>query len=350
MKNKVFTTDSGQIYVTCLLLIIIILFICNLIFGSVSIPIRSVCNILLGNETEKSSWSFIILQSRLPQAFTALLCGAALSVSGLLLQTAFNNPLAGPSILGINTGASLGVALVMLVFGSSIGKAGLFSLSGSLAIITGAFVGSGLILGAILFFSTLVKSNLMLLIIGIMVGYITSSAISLINFFATAEGVFSYTLWGMGDFSGVSREQLPFFSLMIIIGLFISILLVKPLNALLLGERYAANLGISIGRIRWILLFATGLLTATATAFCGPISFIGLAVPHISRLLLGSSNHTILLPVTLLMGAVVALLCNLICILPGENGLLPLNAITPILGAPVIIYVIINQKKIQYFH
>ena len=186
MKNKVFTTDSGQIYVTCLLLIIIILFICNLIFGSVSIPIRSVCNILLGNETEKSSWSFIILQSRLPQAFTALLCGAALSVSGLLLQTAFNNPLAGPSILGINTGASLGVALVMLVFGSSIGKAGLFSLSGSLAIITGAFVGSGLILGTILFFSTLVKSNLMLLIIGIMVGYITSSAISLINFFATA--------------------------------------------------------------------------------------------------------------------------------------------------------------------
>ena len=312
MKNKVFTTDSGQIYVTCLLLIIIILFICNLIFGSVSIPIRSVCNILLGNETEKSSWSFIILQSRLPQAFTALLCGAALSVSGLLLQTAFNNPLAGPSILGINTGASLGVALVMLVFGSSIGKAGLFSLSGSLAIITGASVGSGLILGTILCFSTLVKSNLMLLIIGIMIGYITSSAISLINL--------------------------------------ISILLVKPLNALLLGERYAANLGISIGRIRWILLFATGLLTATATAFCGPISFIGLAVPHISRLLLGSSNHTILLPVTLLMGAVVALLCNLICILPGENGLLPLNAITPILGAPVIIYVIINQQKIQYFH
>lgn len=321
----------------------------NLLYGSISIPVDAVVNILLGKSVEKSSWTFIVLESRLPQAVTALLCGAALSASGLMLQTAFNNPLAGPSIIGINSGASLGVAIVMLIGGGTV-SAGVYTLSGFFSIIFGAFMGSMIVMGAILFLSTLIKSNIMLLITGIMIGYITSSAISLLNFFATAEGVHSYMIWGMGNFGGVSLHQLPYFSLFTILGLIITILLIKPLNALLLGTRYAENLGINIKRTRNILLIATGLLTAVTTAFCGPVSFIGLAVPHIARLMLGTSNHNSLLPVTLLSGSIVALLCNIISILPGENGIIPLNAVTPILGAPIIIYVIINQRKIQYFN
>lgn len=318
-------------------------------FGSVRIPAEAVCDILLGQEVEKASWSFIIWESRFPQCITALLCGAALAASGLMLQTAFNNPLAGPSILGINAGASLGVALVMLVGGGTLAT-GVFSFSGFFSVIIGAFVGSMLVMGLILFFSTLIKSNIMLLITGIMIGYITSSAISLLNFFATAEGVHSYMIWGMGNFGGVSREQLPYFSLFTAAGLLLTILLIKPLNAMLLGTRYAENLGVNIRRTRNLLLIATGLLTAVTTAFCGPVAFIGLAVPHIGRLMLGTSNHNVLLPITLLTGGAIALLCNLLCVLPGESGIIPLNAVTPVLGAPVILYVIINQRKIQYFN
>lgn len=321
----------------------------NLLFGSVSIPAGAVLDVLLGNEVEKASWSFIIWESRFPQTITALLCGGALAASGLMLQTVFNNPLADPSILGISSGASLGVALVMLAGGGMI-VTGAFTLSGFFAVIIGAFIGSMVVMGAILFLSTLIKNNIMLLIAGIMIGYITSSVISLLNFFATSEGVHSYMIWGMGNFGGVSLAQLPYFSLFIVIGLILVVLLIKPLNALLLGTRYAENLGINIRRTRNVLLISTGLLTAITTAFCGPISFIGLAVPHIARLMLGTSNHNILLPITLLTGAVVALLCNLICVLPGETGIIPLNAVTPVLGAPVIIYVIVNQRKIQYFN
>ena len=222
--------------------------------------------------------------------------------------------------------------------------------SGFFSIVLGAFIGSMVVMGLILFFSTLIKSNIMLLITGIMIGYITSSAISLLNFFATAEGVHSYMIWGMGNFSGVSLEQMPYFAIFTLSGLTLAILLIKPLNALLLGTRYAENLGVNIKRTRNLLLIATGILTAVTTAFCGPVSFIGLAVPHIARLLLGTSNHNSLLPVTLLTGSAIALLCNLICILPGESGIIPLNAVTPVLGAPVIIYVIINQRRIQYFN
>ena len=321
----------------------------NLLFGSVNIPAEAVWHILTGNEVEKASWSFIVWESRLPQAITALLCGMALAASGLMLQTTFNNPLADPSILGISSGASLGVALVMLAGAGTI-TAGVFTLSGFLSVIIGAFIGSMLVMGIILFFSTLIKNSIMLLIIGIMIGYITSSAISLLNFFSTAEGVHSYMIWGMGNFGGVSLQQLPFFSLVTAAGLLITILLIKPLNALLLGTRYAENLGINIRRTRNLLLVATGLLTATTTAFCGPISFIGLAVPHIARLMLGTSNHNSLLPVTMLTGGAIALLCNFICILPGEAGIIPLNAVTPVIGAPIIIYVIVNQRKIQYFN
>ena len=341
--------NKGTKYGLVLTLLILVLVAGNLFFGSVSIPAEAIVRILTGGEVEKESWSFIVWESRVPQALTALLCGAALAGSGLMLQTAFNNPLAGPSILGINSGASLGVAMVMLLGGGSLATAGI-TLSGFFSIVVGAFIGSMVVMGIILFFSTLIKSNVMLLITGIMIGYITSSAISLLNFFATAEGVHSYMIWGMGNFSGVSMEQMPYFATFTLAGLILAILLIKPLNALLLGNRYAENLGVNIKRTRNLLLIATGILTAVTTAFCGPVSFIGLAVPHMARLLLGTSNHNSLLPVTLLTGSAVALLCNLICILPGESGIIPLNAVTPVLGAPVIIYVIINQRRIQYFN
>lgn len=341
--------QKGYLYGSILVVVILMLAAANLLFGSVDIPARAVIDILAGQEVERETWYFIVWESRFPQCVTALLCGAALSASGLMLQTVFNNPLADTSILGISSGASLGVALVMLAGGGTI-AAGAFTLSGFFSVILGAFAGAALILGLILFLSTLIKNNIMLLIAGIMIGYVTSSLISLLNFFATAEGVQSYMIWGLGNFGGVSLRQLPAFSAMTLVGLVVSILLIKPLNALLLGTRYAENLGVNIRRIRNILLAATGLLTAVTTAFCGPVAFIGLAVPHMARLMLGTSNHNSLMPVTLLTGSAVALFCNLICILPGETGIIPLNAVTPVLGAPVIIYVIINQRKIQYFN
>ena len=238
-----------KVLIAILLLLLIALCAANLWFGSVQIPASAVWDILCGRESEKEVWRFIVLESRLPQMAAALLSGAALAVAGLLLQTVFNNPLAGPSILGIDTGASLGVALVMLFCGGNLGLTESTTLTGFTAIIAGAFAGSVVVLGTILFFSTLVKNNIMLLIVGIMVGYITSSVISLLNYFATAEGVHSYTIWGMGNFSGVTGEQLPYFALSVGVGLAIAILLIKPLNALLLGDRYAANLGVKL-RIR----------------------------------------------------------------------------------------------------
>jgi iron complex transport system permease protein len=328
---------------------LVVLFLANLFVGSVRLPFGEVLNVLTGGGAVKSTWEFIVLQSRLPQAVTALFAGAALAASGLMLQTVFNNPLASPSLLGITGGASLGVAVVMLLTGGTIGGslAG-FSFSGNLAVIVGAFLGAAGVLGVVILFSIVVRSNIMLLIIGLMVGYLASSVISLLNFFATAEGVFHYTIWGMGNFSGVSLRHLPFFCTAVAVGLGIALLLVKPMNALLLGERYAANLGVRVRSVRVWMLAATGLLVAVVTAFCGPVAFIGLAVPHIVRLLTGSSDHRLLMPGAILGGGAVALLCNLITVLP-EGSVIPLNAVTPLVGAPVILYVIINQKRIPYF-
>lgn len=348
-KSVHMKANKGYIYGCALAGIIVVLMAANLAFGSVDIPLKAVGNILFGGEVEKESWQFIVWESRVPQCITALLCAAALSASGLMLQTVFSNPLADSSILGISSGASLGVALVLLAGGGSI-VAGEFALSGFLSVVAGAFAGAVLVMAVIMFLSVVIKNNVMLLIAGIMIGYVVSSVISLLNFFSTAEGVHSFVIWGMGNFGGVSMAQLPGFSIVTLLGLLVAILLIKPLNALLLGTRYAENLGINIRRIRNWLLLATGLLTAVTTAFCGPVAFIGLAVPHMARLMLGTSNHNSLMPVTLLTGSAVALLCNLICILPGEAGIIPLNAVTPLLGAPVIIYVIVNQRKIQYFN
>lgn len=328
-------------------LAIALLFALNLFLGSVAIPPGQVLNALLGAEVEKSSWAYIVLESRLPQAVTALLCGTSLAASGLMLQTAFRNPLAGPSILGITNGASLGVAIVMLLSGGVIG-AGIFGadihVAGLLAVITSAFLGAMAVMAILLLLSRVVRNSVMLLIVGIMVGYLTSSLISLMNAFASADNVHSYVMWGMGSFSDVSLSQLPWFAVVSLVGLLLAILLIKPLNALLLGDDYARNLGFDITRIRTLLLVATGLLTAISTAFCGPVSFLGLATPHIGRMMIGTDNHKLLLPITILTGAAIALLCNLLCILPSDT-ILPLNAVTPIIGAPVILYVILKARS-----
>ncbi|MBQ0073312.1 MAG: iron ABC transporter permease [Prevotella sp.] len=327
--------------------LLLFLIAANLFCGSVDIPVAETLRILTSGEATKASWQYIILDSRLPQTITALLCGASLAASGLLLQTAFRNPLAGPSILGITNGASLGVALVMLLTG------GVLSLSGSdihftgvIAIIAGAFLGALIVIAILLAFATVVSNHIMLLIVGIMVSYLTSSIVSILNFFANADNIQSFVLWGMGSFSDVSNAQLPWFSAICLLGILCALLLIKPLNALLLGDNYAENLGINTRSARRQLLIVTGILTAVTTAFCGPIAFIGLAVPHIARMITKTSNHAILLPATMLCGANIALLCNIICTMP-HNMIMPINAITPLFGAPVIIYVLTSKLKIE---
>lgn len=321
----------------------VLLFAANIFFGSVDIPISEIIDILAGNDPQRESWRMIILNSRLPQAVVAMLCGMALSAAGLMLQTLFNNPLAGPEVFGINSGAGLGVAVVMLLLQGSF-VAGNMNIAGYFAILAGAFIGALAITGIILLFSLMLRGNIFLLIAGMALSYLTSSLIALLNYFSTAEGVHSYLIWGMGNFGGVSLQQLPLFATISMIAILCTLLMMKPLNALLLGEIYAENLGINTGRIRWIILLLTGLLTAIVTSFCGPISFIGLAVPHIARLLLNSNNHRLLLPSTLLTGGCVTLLCNMLCHLPGESGLIPLSAITPLIGAPIIIYVVLKSR------
>ncbi len=346
MREAARKYNRSKIAMWSMAALLLALFPLCLVLGSVSIPLDETLNILMGNEASRSTWRVIVLETRLPMACTAMLAGAALSVAGLLLQTTFDNPLAGPSILGISTGSSLGVAIVMLALGGTIGN----TFGSYLSVLTGALLGAGIIMLILLLFSSMVKNSVMLLIIGIMVGYLASSAISLLNFFSTQEGVHSFVIWGLGNFSGVTLDRLPVFAALIIISLGLSFLLIKPLNALLLGARYAENLGVNIRATRNRLLVLSGLLTAVVTAFCGPIGFLGLIVPHIARLALRSSNHAVLLPATALCGAVIALLCVIISIIPASSGVIPINAITPVIGVPIIIYIILNRKRILYFN
>ena len=320
-----------------------------LLLGSVDIDASVVFNILTGRDSDNEAWNIIVMQSRLPMIVTAILAGAALSVSGLLLQTTFNNPLAGPSILGVSTGAGLGVAIVMLAMGGTIGGVFGETIGSYMATLFGALVGAGIVLVILISFASIVKSSTMLLIIGILVSYLASSVISLLNSVASEQGLHSYVAWGFGNFAGVSLEQLPVFSTIIFVALIASLLMIKPLNALLLGTRYAQNLGVNTHSTRNILLLITGVLTAVVTAFCGPIGFIGLVVPHIARLTLNTSEHSRLLPVTMLTGAAVALFCSLLSV-TSPHGIIPINAITPIIGVPIIIYIILNRRRINYFN
>lgn len=320
------------------------LFMAGLMTGSVSIPCSAVWHVLVGDEAVVSeSWRFIILESRLPQMVTAMLSGACLATAGLMMQTVFRNPLAGPDVFGINGGAGLGVALVMLLAGGSV-TLGTLGVTGNVAILAAAFAGAMAVMAIILFSSTLVRDGVMLLVIGIMVGYLSSSVVTLLNYSATEQGIRSFMLWGMGSLDGVTPSLLPLYVTITLTALVLSLLMVKPLNLLSLGDNYARNLGLNTRRARNYALLLTGLLTAVVTAYCGPIAFIGLAVPHIARLLTVTDDMRRLLPITMLTGAVVTMACHLLCFVPGEAGLLPLNAVTPLIGAPVIIYVIIRKR------
>lgn len=320
------------------------LFIAGLMTGSVSIPCSAVWRVLIGeDEGVSESWRFIILESRLPQMVTAMLSGACLATAGLMMQTVFRNPLAGPDVFGINGGAGLGVALVMLLAGGSV-TLGTLGVTGNVAILAAAFAGAMAVMAIILFSSTLVRDGVMLLVIGIMVGYLSSSVVTLLNYSATEQGIRSFMLWGMGSLDGVTPSLLPLYVTITLVALVLSLLMVKPLNLLSLGDNYARNLGLNTRRARNHALLLTGLLTAVVTAYCGPIAFIGLAVPHIARLLTVTDDMRRLLPITMLTGAVVTMACHLLCFVPGEAGMLPLNAVTPLIGAPVIIYVIIRKR------
>ena len=343
------TRSRYIITVIALTLLLVLLALACLAFGSVDIPVGRIVDILSGKGSGNKAWDIIILQSRIPMIATAALAGAALSISGLLLQTTFNNPLAGPSILGVSSGAGLGVAIVILAMGGSLGGLLGENVGSYIAILVGALIGAGVVLLLLIAFSMIVRSNTMLLIIGILVSYLTSSVVQLLNSVATEEGVHNYVSWGFGNFSGVSVAQMPVYAGIIILALIGSALMVKPLNAMLLGSRYARNLGVNVTRSRNVLLLITGVLTAVVTAFCGPIGFIGLAVPHIARLSLGTSNHSRLIPATILAGADIALLCALVSVI-NPHGIIPINAITPIIGVPIILYIILNRRRIQYFN
>lgn len=334
--------DMKKVIIALFAVALLLLFVANIVYGSVDIPLSGVIDVIMGRECS-DVWRLIVVEMRLPQAVVAVLAGAAISVAGLVLQTLFNNPLAGPEVLGINSGAGLGVAVVML-FAQGPLFAGAMGIDGYFAVLTGAFIGSLTVISLILLLSSMLHSKLYLLIAGVAVSFLVSSAISILNYFATSEGVHSYMIWGMGSFSGVSLSQLPMFAMPVLMLLVVTILKTKSLNALLLGDDYAANLGVDVMTARVVLLAVVGLIIAVVTAFCGPVTFIGLAVPHIARLLLKSSNHNYLLPATMLVGASVALLCNIICQLPGESGLMPLAAVTPLVGAPVIIYVLLRNR------
>lgn len=323
----------------------VLLSIANVLWGSLDIPVKDVWQILCGKEIDgHPAWSIIVLQGRIPQMLTALFTGTALGTCGLLLQTAFRNPLAGPSILGIDAGADLGVAIVLLLL-SGTATIGSLTIGGHLLVVTAAMIGALAIMALLMLLSRLLRSQVMLLITGVIISYVTSSIIQLLNYSATEQGVHSFVIWGMGNFASVGIERLPVFLVLSAIGLLLALLLIKPLDALLLGDRYAENLGIRIGRVRQMLLLVTGLLTATTTAFCGPIAFIGLAVPHLARLSLGTAWHKTLMPATMLIGANLALVCNLLSTLPRDGSIIPISVITPLIGAPVVLHVILKQKS-----
>lgn len=331
--------------ISLLILILAVLSILNLTLGSVIIPFNDLMDVFFDNETAKVNISNIVFKTRFPQSITAILAGAGLAVSGLQLQTLFRNPLADPSILGISSGAGLGVAITIMLTGAVFGMFTSLGIVGHIAITVAAFAGAALVLLIILNFARKIKSNAALLIIGIMIGYAAGACIDILKFFSPKEEVYAYIIWGMGSFSNVTGSQLNYFIPIVSIGLIMSLLLIKPLNILYLGDNYSASLGLNVKRSRLLILANTGLLTAIIAAYCGPIAFIGLAVPHLTRGLMKSSNHGALLPGVIFTGASLALICNLISRMPGLNGTLPLNSVTAIIGTPVVIWVLTRKNK-----
>lgn len=337
--------NRSNLLMTLVLLSILVFVFLNLLLGTVNIPVKSIFNILCGIGEQDIIWENIILKSRLPQALTALFAGAGLSVAGLLMQTVFRNPLAGPSVLGITSGASMGVAFVILlsgILGQALSNLGFF---GEIAISMGAIIGSLGVMAIIIYVSQLVKGNVTLLIIGVMIGYIANAVIGVLKFFSVEEDIRAYVIWGLGSFSKVAGGNMLLFVSIMAVLIPLSMLLIKTLNLLLLGDSYAVNLGLNIKRARLYVISSAGVLVAIVTAYCGPIVFLGLAVPHLCRAIFKTSDHKILMPASVFVGASLALICNLIARMPGFEGVLPVNSVTALVGAPIVISVLFRKHK-----
>ncbi len=329
-----------------MVLLLAICFVVNITLGSVSIPLKEIFNSLFGN-IENQSWQYIILNFRLPKAITAILVGSGLGISGLLMQTLFRNPLAGPFVLGISSGASLGVALVILGAGTFGGFLSTFLIS-KWSVVIAASLGSLLVLLAVLAMSVKVRDTMAILIIGLMFGSITAAVVSVLSYFSSAEKLQQYVFWGFGSLGNLSWNELLVFFCIYALGLLLSVTSIKALNTLLLGENYAKSLGLNIKQSRLVIIFATSLLAGTITAFAGPIAFIGLAIPHMVRQVFNTSNHKILLPAVFLLGAIIMLICDSIAQLPHSDFSLPINAITSLIGAPVVIWLLVRKRKMMF--
>lgn len=336
-----------KFYFVALCLVLVVLFLVNISLGSVTIPLKNTLSIIFKGDIQNESWHYIIWDFRIPKAFTAILVGSGLALSGLLMQTLFRNPLAGPFVLGISSGASLGAAL--LIMGASL-FSGVFSFNifndATLAIASS--LGSFLVLLAVLSVAIKVKDTMSLLIIGLMFGSITGAIVSVLSYFTSAEKLKQYIYWSFGSLGNLTWAQLLLLSILVLIGILLSIFSIKPLNALLLGENYAQSLGVQLKKSRLLIIIATGLLAGAITAFAGPIAFIGLAVPHLTRQIFNTTDHKILVPAVLVYGAIIMLICDTIAQLPGSASVLPINAITSIIGAPVVIWLLIRKKRMVF--
>lgn len=323
---------------------LLVLFFINISLGSISIPNEEIFKGIINQKMSKESWEIIFYNFRLPKALTAILVGMALSISGLLMQTLFRNPLAGPYVLGLSSGASLGVAFVILgagflpVFLSEI-------FISSYGIVLASGLGSSVVLMAVIIVAKKLKDTMAILIVGLMFGSLTSAIVSVLTYFSTAEQLQKFTFWSMGSLANLSWKEIGLLATLTFIGLGLSFLVIKPLDALLLGERYAASLGVNFKKTRNIIIVATSILAGSITAFVGPIAFVGLAVPHMAKLLFQTSNHFILFWSTLLLGAIILLFCDIIAQLPGSDLTLPINAVTSIIGAPIVIWLLVRKRS-----
>ncbi|MDX1364468.1 FecCD family ABC transporter permease [Arenibacter latericius] len=336
-----------SLYFILLIVVLLTCFLVNISFGSVSIPFTEVVHAILGKATEKASWAYIIWDYRIPKSLTAILVGSGLALSGLLMQTLFRNPLAGPFVLGISSGASLGAAI--LIMGASLFN-GIFTFGivNDISLALASSIGSFIVLLAVMVVASKIKDTMALLIIGLMFGSLTAAVVSVLSYFSTAEKLQQYIYWSFGSLGNLSWQQLLLLFIITVIGLTISILSIKPLNSLLLGENYARSMGVNIKRSRYSIIIATGLLAGGATAFAGPIAFIGLAVPHLTRQIFNTTDHRILLPAVMVYGAILMLICDTIAQWPASANVLPINAITSIIGAPIVIWLLVRKRKMVF--
>jgi len=340
-----------KVLIGVLILLLLFFFILDVALGSVEIPLKEVIRIFLSLGSDNEAWVYIVEKIRTPKAITAILVGCGLSVSGLQMQTLFRNPLAGPSVLGITAGASLGVALIMLSAGSvtSLYTIKELGISGSWLIIIASSVGAALIMMLIVAISTSLKDNIIMLIVGVMIANITLSIISIWQYFSAPDQIKEYLLWTFGSLGGVTEHHLHVLGIVVAIGLFISFASSKLLDALLLGENYARSMGLTVNRARILIICSTSILAGSITAFCGPIGFIGIAVPHLARSLFNTSNHRILIPGSCLIGTTLMLGCDIISQMPGSQTALPINVITALIGSPVVIWVIVSRNNLRGF-